>query len=84
MLSISRFGQLPSKKTGVIFSRVGGPGNADGEGRKAHFMGIEPVHFEWTIVDGWRGRTGRGQGPVSAMFAQAGKKTAVTTQSGME
>src|SRR5206468_25 len=30
----------------------GSPGNADGEGGKAHSTGIGPVHLEWTIVDG--------------------------------
>ena len=34
-----------------FFSR-GSPGNADWEGRKADSIGIEPVHLEWTIVDG--------------------------------
>ena len=34
-----------------FFSR-GSPGNADWEGRKADSIGIEPVHLEWTVVDG--------------------------------
>src|SRR5882724_11411871 len=36
-----------------------GPGFVDWEGRKAHFIGIRPVHLEWTVVDGvthWLGR----------------------------
>jgi hypothetical protein len=30
----------------------GSPGFADGEGRKADFTGIGPVHLAWTVVDG--------------------------------
>ena len=36
----------------MIFCGGGSPGNADWEGRKADSIGIEPVHLEWTIVDG--------------------------------
>ena len=28
------------------------PRFVDWEGRKAHFIGIRPVHLEWTVVDG--------------------------------
>jgi hypothetical protein len=30
----------------------GSPRFVDWEGRKAHFIGIRPVHLEWTVVDG--------------------------------
>src|SRR5258708_3828890 len=39
--------------------RGGCPGFVDWEGRKAHFIGIEPVHWEWTIVDGRGGQSPR-------------------------
>ena len=25
----------------------------DWDGKKAHFIGIRPVHLQWTIVDSW-------------------------------
>ena len=40
-----------SRKPELLFDE-GSPGNADWEGRKADFIGIGPVHQEWTVVDG--------------------------------
>src|SRR6266851_5761944 len=45
-------GEDPRRKRAARFFRGGSPGLVDWEGRKADFIGIEPVHHEWTIVDG--------------------------------
>src|SRR5260370_41551336 len=45
-------GEDPGIKRASRFFRGGSPRLVDWEGKKADFIGIEPVHQEWTIVDG--------------------------------
>src|SRR5439155_18817270 len=61
-----------------FFSR-GSPGNADWEGRKAHSIGIGPVHLEWTIVDGG----GKMRVPAKPRRLLRGHRGAASADAGM-
>jgi len=53
-------GEDPRIKRGTRFFRGGSPGLADWQRSDADAIGIYPVHWEWTIVDGgWKSRTVR-------------------------
>src|SRR5260370_10811389 len=45
-------GEDPRRKRVTRFFRGGSPGFADWQGSDADAIGILPVHWEWTVVDG--------------------------------